>query len=789
LAAVLTGLVAVLAACSLAQAGPDVVVFDEDDAIGAGYYDASAPSATPPSTLTTVSSPYGGKLPILTDQAFTGNHSGLLGWTARPGGDWSCFIASPEWQTRDLSGSSNLVFFLNGPASIPATNLPHLGLESSVNQRSATTPLAPFLPGGLDSDPATWQRVSVPLSAFTPFGQFALAQFKAVFFTQSTADGVPRILWLDNLRFTDGHAPDPPARLVARAGDRSVALHWPRVAAPDLVGYRVYRAGAPDGPWTLLTPAPLPTPAYADCAVTNGQRACYTVRALNQAHTESAASPVAEARPAPFADEEAFLDYVERTSFDYFWNEANPTNGLIRDRSTLHSPCSIAAVGFGLSGICIAVDRGWISRAEGRQRVRATLCTFRDGPQNAAVSGATGYRGWFYHFLDLYTATRYRTSELSSIDSALLLAGVLDAREFFDRNEPQETEIRAAANVILNRVDWHWMANGGDSLAMGWYPESGFIPARWIGYNEAMLLYVFGLGAATNPLPPAHWTSWVSGYTWRTHYGQAFVEFPPLFGHQYSHCWIDFRHRADVYMNARASSYFENSRRATLAQRAYCMANPGGFAGYSSNLWGLTACDGPTGYRPRGAPPPENDDGTLAPTAPGGSLPFAPEVCLPALRAMYDQFRAQIWTGYGFRDAFNLSSNWWAPDVIGIDQGAILLMVENYRTQSVWRRLLRAPEVRRGLAAAGFTEFPLVATGIRHEPEAGAFTLRWAAAAGRSYQVEYSPNLNTWSLPPDGLVRATNTSASWTDQEPLPPGPGSAGVTQRFYRVFRLGPP
>jgi hypothetical protein len=286
----------------------------------------------------------------------------------------------------------------------------------------------------------------------------------------------------------------------------------------------------------------------------------------------------------------------------------------------------------------------------------------------------------------------------------------------------------------------------------------------------------------------------VSGYAWRTHYGKTFVEFPPLFGHQFSHCWVDFRHHADLYMNSRGSSYFENTRRATLAQRAYCIENPSGFVGYGSNVWGITACDGPgfgpfAGYGARGAPPAQNDDGTLAPSAVGGSLPFAPEVCLPTLRHLYDQYRTQIWMEYGFRDAFNLTADWWDTDVIGIDQGCLLLMVENHRTQSVWGRFTRTPEIQRGLAAAGFTEFSLVATGIRQEPSESTFTLQWESIVNRNYQVEYSPNLCDWFIPPEGFVKATTTTAVWTDDEPLPVEGATNGVVKRFYRVYQLGPP
>jgi len=397
---------------------------------------------------------------------------------------------------------------------------------------------------------------------------------------------------------------------------------------------------------------------------------------------------------------------VKQAAVDYFWYEANPENGLIRDRSTKGSAASLAAVGFGLSALTVGVENGWVQREAARDRTLLTLRTFWYGPQGTTILGTIGYKGWFYHWLDMETATRTWDSELSSIDTGLLLAGILHAREYYVFTDSVESEIRALADSIYGRIDWPWMTNGQSSLTMGWRPGSGFLPNRWIGYNEAMILYILGLGASANPLPPAAWTEWTSGYSWQTHYAYSFVAFPPLFGHQYSHCWIDFRGIADPYMAARGITYAENSRRATHAQRAYCTANPGGFPGYGPYLWGLTACDGPggvgyQGYAARGAPPVQNDDGTIAPTAVAGSLPFAPEVCLPTLRNMYDQYRSSIWCLYGFRDAFNLKAGWWDPDVIGIDQGPIALMLEN-QSGGIWSRFMEAAEVKRGLERASF---------------------------------------------------------------------------------------
>lgn len=246
------------------------------------------------------------------------------------------------------------------------------------------------------------------------------------------------------------------------------------------------------------------------------------------------------------------------------------------------------------------------------------------------------------------------------------------------------------------------MSRGTNVISMGWFPESGFIESKWIGYNEAMIVVILGLGGPLNSLPDSAWDAWCSRYKWATYYGQSYLTFAPLFGHQYSHCWIDYRHIADPFMRAHNINYFENSRRASLAQRAYCIANPSHHEGYSGTIWGLTACDGPPGYSAHGAPPAENDDGTIAPTAAGGSIVFTPEFSIPTLRAFYDKYRKELWTAYGFRDGFNLGKHWAAQDELGIDQGPIVVMIENYRTQRVWHRFMENEVVQRGLQRAGF---------------------------------------------------------------------------------------
>ena len=343
-----------------------------------------------------------------------------------------------------------------------------------------------------------------------------------------------------------------------------------------------------------------------------------------------------------------------------------------------------------------------------------------------------GYKGFFYHFLDMKTGERFRQVELSTIDTALLLGGILSAQSYFGQKIPAETEIRQLADQIYGRVDWTWFQTRPPFVSMGWHPETGFIKNDWTGYNEAMLLYVLALGSPTHPASlgragPEVWPAWTKSYPWAIFYDQTHVNFDPLFGHQYSHCWIDFRGIRDAYMRGKGIDYAENSRRATYANRAYCAANPGKWQDYGPTIWGLTACDGPKdttvdgrtffSYRARGAASTQIvDDGTIAPTAAGGSLAFAPEICIPALRAMKTKYRARLYGEYGFRDAFNptyryqsssangpTTSGWFDRDYLGIDQGPILLMAENLRTGFIWNLMKKNPHIRRGLVRAGFT--------------------------------------------------------------------------------------
>jgi hypothetical protein len=404
--------------------------------------------------------------------------------------------------------------------------------------------------------------------------------------------------------------------------------------------------------------------------------------------------------PASFApEEEQFLDDLEHTSFQYFWQEANPQTGLIKDRANARTNDtgtvgSIASTGFGLTAICIADKRGFVPHEDARLRVLNTLTfLWRTLPT---------HRGFFYHFANINTGERIWDSEVSSIDTAILLCGILTCRQYFD-----DKEINHLAHDIFDRVDWTWLSEDTALLPQGWTPEFGFLPYKWDLYSELMMIYLLGMGSGTHPLHPDAWTAWkrtVFEYDGLRYIGS----FAPLFVHQYSQAWFDFRHKRDKY-----ADYFHNSAIATDVHRRFCVELAKQFPDYSDDLWGITASDSQKGYVIWGGPPAMGPiDGTVVPAASGGSLPFLPETCMRVLRNIRGRY-PQAWSKYGFVDAFNPLTNWYDQDVVGIDCGITMIMAENARTGFVWDTFMKNPEAQRGMAAAGFQSYaPVEAAGV-----------------------------------------------------------------------------
>jgi hypothetical protein len=420
--------------------------------------------------------------------------------------------------------------------------------------------------------------------------------------------------------------------------------------------------------------------------------------------------------------DEALVTALQSHAIRYFLDEVGPHSGLVADSTMANAPCSVAAVGMALGVYPIAVERGFIRREDAVDRVGALLRFLQEAPQGPDPD-ATGYHGFYYHFLDIDSGRRVWQCELSTIDTALLLAGALVAAEYFDGDSAEEAGIGDLADALYRRVDWRWALNGADTIAHGWRPESGFLPHRWQGYDESLILYVLALGSPTHPIPPESYHARTATYDLRRIYGRDLVHSGPLFVHQYSHLWLDLRGVQDAPMRELGLDYFENSRRATLIHQEYAIRNPLGFTAYCDCCWGFTACHGPgpathvvdgverrfLGYAARGAPfgP---DDGTIAPWVVVASLPFAPGIVLPTIRRFHDE-HVRPEGRYGFDSTFNATypgaadaeGGWFCPWNFAIDQGAIALMTENFRTGLLWRLTRRCPYVKRGLRLAAFT--------------------------------------------------------------------------------------
>ncbi len=379
-----------------------------------------------------------------------------------------------------------------------------------------------------------------------------------------------------------------------------------------------------------------------------------------------------------FAQDEELLDRIQHDSVLYFADEANPINGLVKDSSRPGAPCSVAAVGFSLTAMCIGQSRGWIEHDKAYERVIRTLRTFRDDVPNE--------HGFFYHFLDMRTASRTWSSELSSIDTALFLAGALFAGEYF-----KGTEAETIAHELYERVDWPWMMNGKSVMCMGWKPESGFLWYYWDSYSEAMILYALAIGSPTHPISKDAWKAWKRPVDMYNGYEVVYCTTGSIFTYQYSHAWIDFRGLFDGDVN-----YFDNSINATAETREFCIDNSAEHKSYGENSWGLTASLGPEGYRGYGAKPGEGfNDGTIAPCGMGGAFVFDPQASLNGLKHLYDNYGSFLYGKYGFKDAFNLDKDWWAEEHLAIDVGITLLMIENFRSGLVWDKFMKLDAIKR----------------------------------------------------------------------------------------------
>lgn len=420
------------------------------------------------------------------------------------------------------------------------------------------------------------------------------------------------------------------------------------------------------------------------------------------------------------ADETAMLDSIQKKTFLFFLNEHSPDKGIVKDRAAVWAPASIASTGFGIPSFAIGVERNWITRKQAAEITLNMLKFFANSVQSADTN-ATGYKGFYYHFLRMNSGTREWKCELSSIDTGLLMMGIIFARNYYNLDNEDEKQIRELSAMLLGRMDWSFFlmpptGKHPNCISMAWSPEGGLLNHGWSGYNEGLFLYVLAAGTGMKDVEKSY-DSWLSTYEWQTPYkGLSHVAFPPLFGHQFSQAFIDYRGLADKYMKEKGIDYFENSRLATYVQREYAIENPKGWVGYDSLCWGITASDGPgssfnfgdkkfEGYAGRGTSGKDHtiaEDGTLAPYGPMSSLPFAPEIVLPTMKSINAKYGKELWGKYGYYDSFNPTINWVNNDFIGIDQGPMLIMIENFRTGLVWDYVMKDPIIQTGLTKLGY---------------------------------------------------------------------------------------
>jgi len=672
------------------------------DAAHAGYYDSGLAFRTAPSSLEQAG-PSGDKLPTSEQIVYAGSNSLRLSWTSRPGGDWQALVIAPGFPFQDITASDMLSFWVYAEQGLDKHLLPLIFMEAAPGAtKSNKYSLAPFTG---DIPPATWTRIVVPLSTFWNDPNQSNIDFvrtKAIIFGQDSADGQPHTLYIDEVKTFNsqqaGQAVATPAAFRATAYDSHTELRWGANTEAHLGGYQLYRRRAGSTTFERLPLIGRNDTAYQDFVGQN-QEVQYFLTAVNEAGEASAPTDTLSISTHPMQEDE-LLDMLQAYTFRYFWEFAHPHSGLIRERSNGHNPdlVTIGGSGFGVMAILVGIERGLITRRQGLERLR-NMVDF--------LATADRFKGAWPHWMDGRTGKVIPFSELDDggdiVETAFMIQGLLTARQYFHLDTPEEDSLRTAITQLWEAVDWNWYRKLVEKVIYWhWSPNHGFainLPVR--GYNEALIVYLLAIASPTHAVPPSLYRDgWAGGnyVNGNTYYGYQLEVGPPkggpLFFAHYSFLGFDPRYHRDAYTH-----YFRHNRYHSLVNRAHCMDNPHGFAGYSAVSWGLTASDDPFGYA---AHHPNNDNGTISPTAALSSMPYTPEESLAALRHFYRELGPRLWGEMGFYDAFNLSQNWFAPSYLAIDQGPILLMTENYRSGLLWQYFMKNPEIPPAMEAVGF---------------------------------------------------------------------------------------
>ena len=679
------------------------IVFFSDSDTGDEFFDSSWGYATPPSSLELAGNH--DKFPVDPQHPYQGAHSLRLHWTSKSGGDWGMALASIGWRHYDFTQYDSIIFWINGPQAISKEYLPDLALEDMNNRKTTRSGLGNFI-AGVDSDSTSWQRVSVPIDTFKSGQDGAdLTKIKTIYFFQKEADGVEHIVWLDEFRIikkggTGTTAPATPKNLVAEGADSRIDLKWTPNTETDLLGYFIYRSENEAGPYAKLNPVLQSNNLYSDFIGENGKTFYYKVSAVNRNYQESELSAAVRSSTFQMTDDQ-LLTSIQKATFRYFWDYAHPVSGLAHERTGSKNVCTSGGTGFGLMTIMVGADRGFVPRDSAAARTLKILRFLQDK--------ATRYHGAWSHWIDGATGETIPFSQFDDggdlVETAYVAQALLTIRKYYAMDNQVEREIRSRATQLWEEIDWNWYRRYPNNTRLFWHwsPNYGWQMNMAIqGWNETMIVYLLAIASPTHGVPASlYYDGWAARTDYangNTYYGyKLWVGWPyggPLFFTHYSFLGFDPRGISDKFCN-----YFENNRNITLINRAYCVANPNHHKGYGPLVWGLTASDDPWGYR---AHDPQNDNGTITPTAAISAMPYTPEESIATLKNFYFTYGPKLWGEFGFRDAFNLDADWFAKSYLAIDEGTIVPMIENYRTQLCWNLFMSNAEIDSMIKKIGF---------------------------------------------------------------------------------------
>ena len=669
-----------------------------DNSLSPGNYFYSSGRASAPSELLLVH----GKLPVETSTFISGPNGLKLQWHSAPNGGWSAALNLYKWRNRTLFfPGANLWLWVYSPSGIPAKDLPKLAVRDTQGNFSWPLAIGAFSP---DIPPGKWIRVRIPLADFKTASVQPLEphRLNTLVFVQGAADDVSHTLFLDDIRIENdppAHeaAPPVPQGVAAKGYERHIDITWQPVVDPHLAQYVIYRSENGGG----FRPIGVQRPGvdrYCDYTGNPHMTASYRVTARTSSLVESAPSAAATASTHPMTDDQ-LLTMVQEASFRYYWEADEPHSGMTRESQPGNDEMiALGASGFGVMAITVGAERGFITRQQAIDRL-LKITDF--------LAHADRFHGAWPHFLDGRTGRVMPVFGMYDdgadlVETSFMMEGLLAARQYFKNDGPSGRELYDRITRLWEGVDWNWFraTPKRDALYWHWSPDYSFyIANRLTGWNEVMITYLEAIASPTHPIPASDYYSGWTGEAVGNHYanGKSYygITLPvgggtggPLFFTDYSFMGFDPHMFHDRFTN-----YFDQNRSQALINQAYCIHDPNHWKGYGADTWGLTAVDGPQGYVPY-EPTADLDDGTIAPTGAVSAMPYTPQASMSALLHFYRDLGAQVWSIYGFRDAFNLQENWYSGITMGLNQAPMAVMIENYRTGLIWKMFMANPEIQ-----------------------------------------------------------------------------------------------